>query len=148
MPISPRLSRQSLTPDATWSWRVRLQHTPRRSRDRRRDLPRWRQRGTPSWVYGRNDEVYDDASIYRPELWIVDEAKGITVESVAQIKFSFHPFASGPGNCVGQNLAILEMMLVTARTLYRMDVRLAPGSTLGEGTAELGWGRRDRINSR
>ena len=100
--------------------------------------------GTPSWAYGRNDEVYGDASIYRPERWVVDEANGITAESVAQIKSGFHPFAAGPGNCVGQNLAILEMMLVTARTLYRMDVRLAPGSTLGEGTSELGWGRRDK----
>ncbi len=100
--------------------------------------------GTTSWAYGRNEEVYGDASIYRPERWIVDEANGITAESVAQIKSSFHPFAAGPGNCVGQNLVVLEMMLVTARTLYRMDIRLAPGSTLGEGTSELGWGRRDK----
>lgn len=100
--------------------------------------------GTNSWAYGRNDQVYGDATIYRPERWIVDEANGITAESVAQIKSSSHPFSAGPGNCVGQNLAILEMLLITARTLYRMDVRLAPGSTLGEGTAELGWGRRDK----
>lgn len=74
----------------------------------------------------------------------MDEANGITAENVAQIKSSFHPFSAGPGDCVGQNRAILEMMLVTARTLHRMDVRLAPGSTLGEGAAELGWGRRDK----
>ena len=36
------------------------------------------------------------------------------------------------------------MLLVVSRTLYRMDVRLAPGSTLGEGAPELGWGRRDK----
>lgn len=99
---------------------------------------------TTGWAYGRNEETYGDPNIFRPERWIVDEANGITADSVAHIKSCFHPFATGPGNCVGQNLAILELMLVTARTLYRMDVRLALGSTLGEGSPELGWGRRDK----
>lgn len=100
--------------------------------------------GTAGWSNGHNDENYGDSNIYRPERWIVDEENGVTADSVAYIKTYFHPFSSGPGNCVGQNLAILEMLLVVARTLYRMDVRLAPGSTLGEGAPELGWGRRDK----
>lgn len=100
--------------------------------------------GTGGWSNGHNHENYGDSNIYRPERWIVDEANGITADSIAHIKSCFHPFSSGPGNCVGQNLAILEMLLVIARTLYRMDVRLAPGSTLGEGAPELGWGRRDK----
>lgn len=99
---------------------------------------------TSRWAYGRNEEIYDDSSIYRPERWIVDEANGTMAESVVQIKSSFHSFTAGPGNCVGQNLAVLELMLLTARTFYRMDIRLAPGSMLGEGTSELEWGRRDK----
>ncbi len=100
--------------------------------------------GTAGWSNGFNDENYGDSNTYRPERWIVDEENGVTAESVAYAKSCFHPFSAGPGNCVGQNLAMLEMLLVIARTLYRMDVRLAPGSTLGEGAVELGWGRRNK----
>ena len=32
------------------------------------------------------------------------------------------------------------MLLIVVRMLYRMDVRLAPGFTLGEGAPELKWG--------
>lgn len=100
--------------------------------------------GTSGWAYGRNEEIYDDSSIYRPERWIVNEAKGTMAESIVQIKSSFHSFVVGPENCVGQNLAVLELMLLITRTFYRMDVRLASGSMLGEGTSELAWGRRDK----
>lgn len=100
--------------------------------------------GTTGWSTGHNEESYNDFNIYRPERWIVDEENGVTTESVAYAKSCFHPFSAGPWNCVGQNLAMLEMMLVAARTLYRMDVRFAPGFTVGEGTAGLGWGRRNK----
>lgn len=39
---------------------------------------------------------------------------------------------------------MLELLTTIARTLYRLDVRAEPGSTLGEGSPELGWGRRER----
>ena len=100
--------------------------------------------GTTGWTNGYNEENYGDCNTYRPERWIVDEENGVTAENVAYAKSCFHPFSAGPGSCVGQNLAILEMQLVIARTLYRMDVRAAPGSTLGEGSAKLGWGRRNK----
>lgn len=100
--------------------------------------------GSSGWTNSFNEQNYDDCNIYRPERWIVDEKNGVTAENVASIKACFHPFSTGPGSCVGQNLAILEMLLVIARTLYRMDVRAAPGFTLGEGNAKLGWGRRNK----
>jgi cytochrome P450 len=100
--------------------------------------------GTAGWSTGRNEETYGDPQIYRPERWIVDEASGNTAEEVARIRASFHPFSSGPGNCVGQHLAVLEMMTAIGRTLFRMDIRRAPGSELGAGRPELGWGRRNR----
>ncbi|KAL8732942.1 MAG: hypothetical protein Q9181_003764 [Wetmoreana brouardii] len=99
--------------------------------------------GTAGWANGRNDENYGDSNIFRPERWIIDEAAGTTAAHVAHARSCFHPFSAGPGNCVGQNLAILELSLVIARTLYRMDVRLAPGYSVGEGSPKLGWGRRD-----
>lgn len=100
--------------------------------------------GTAAWADGRNKQTFDDPNSYRPERWIVDEESGNRADDVARLRACFHPFSAGSGNCVGRDLAWLEMLLVVSKTLYRMDVRLAPGSTLGEGAPELGWGRRDR----
>ncbi len=99
--------------------------------------------GTSGWSSGRSDE-YGDPNVYRPERWIVNEEAGVTVKEVARISTYLHPFSAGWGNCVGQNLAMLELLTTIARTLYRLDVKAAFGSTLGEGSPELGWGRRDR----
>lgn len=100
--------------------------------------------GTVPWADSRNEAVYDgDTTVFRSERWIVDEASGVTTESVARRKANFHPFTTGPGNCVGKNLAMAEIMITVARTLHRLDIRRAPGSTMGGGRAELGWGATD-----
>ncbi|KAF3002742.1 hypothetical protein E8E14_005531 [Neopestalotiopsis sp. 37M] len=100
--------------------------------------------GTAPWCDARNEEVYGDPGIFRPERLIVNEAAGMTKEMVAEIRTNFHPFLTGPGSCAGKNIAIAEIMLVVAKTLVRFDLRRAPGSTLGEGSPDLGWGQRDR----
>jgi cytochrome P450 len=99
---------------------------------------------TVNWATSRNQEVYGDPEVFRPERWIVDESTCVTKEEVSRIRVNFHPFLTGPGNCIGKNLATMEILLIVARTLYRLDVRRSPGSTLGCGAPELGWGARDR----
>ncbi|KAI1384078.1 cytochrome P450 monooxygenase-like protein [Hypoxylon trugodes] len=99
--------------------------------------------GTVPWVNSRNPAVYGDPEVFRPERWILDEAAGVNKETLARAKAGFHPFISGPGNCVGQNLAMSTILIIVARTLYELDVRRTPGSTLGGGKAELGWGQSD-----
>lgn len=86
--------------------------------------------GSVPWVNSRNEAVYgSDAEVFRPERWIVDEAAGVTKEQVGRSRSGFHPFAAGPGNCVGQNLAMAELMITVARMLFRLEVRpAAPGS--------------------
>lgn len=100
--------------------------------------------GTAPWCDSLNVEVYGDPTVFRPERWVVDEAAGITKEMVAEIRTNFHPFLTGPGSCAGKNIALAEILLFVARTLLRFDLRKSPGSTLGEGRPELGWGERDR----
>ncbi|KAI1659965.1 cytochrome P450 [Daldinia decipiens] len=99
--------------------------------------------GITNWALSRNQEVYGDPELFRPERWIVDEATGVTEEDVNRARSSSHPFAGGPGRCLGQNFAMMEMMIILARTLHRFDVRREPGSTLGSGRPEYGWGARD-----
>ncbi|KAI5920343.1 cytochrome P450 monooxygenase-like protein [Camillea tinctor] len=100
--------------------------------------------GTSAWANSRNQEVYGDPEVFRPERWIVDEAKFVTEKEVARTRSNFHPFAAGPGNCIGKNFAMMELMIVVARTIHRLDVRREPGSTVGAGAPEKGWGARNR----
>ncbi|PVH95528.1 cytochrome P450 monooxygenase-like protein [Periconia macrospinosa] len=97
--------------------------------------------GTSGFTNGRNEKVYSNCLEYRPERWIVDESAGVTQESVDLAKSNFHPFGGGPGQCVGKNLAVLELLAAVGRTLWRYDMRRAPGSTVGGGSPERGWGQ-------
>ncbi|KAK8070551.1 cytochrome P450 [Apiospora hydei] len=102
--------------------------------------------GTCPWADSRNEDVHEgrDAGSFRPERWIVDLAgTGVSAESVARLRSNFHPFAMGPGSCLGKNLAMMEIMIIVARTLHRLDVRRAPGSNLGGGGPGMGWGAED-----
>ncbi|KAK5624404.1 hypothetical protein RRF57_000120 [Xylaria bambusicola] len=96
--------------------------------------------GTVPWADTHNPDVYGDAEVFRPERWIVN---GANQEEVARLRSNLRPFSSGPGVCPGRNLALAEIMITVARTLYRFQIRRAPGSTLGGGHPGLGWGCTD-----
>ena len=98
--------------------------------------------GCAPWAMGRDEDVYGDAYIYRPERWIASsEADEVLVR---RLKKQFHPFSMGSGDCAGRNLAMLELLLVVARTVWKTDFKLALGYTIGEGRPDLGWGQRSR----
>ncbi|KAL9115408.1 MAG: hypothetical protein Q9227_000729 [Pyrenula ochraceoflavens] len=109
--------------------------------------------GTAGWAASRNEEIYRDPGVFRPERWIPDQngngdddsGASVTEEEVARMRAHFRPFSQGPGLCAGKNLAMLEMLITVARTLWRFDLRMAPGEQgkMGEGRPELGWGRRE-----
>lgn len=100
--------------------------------------------GTAPWCDSLNIDVYGDPGVFRPERWIINEATGVTKNMVAEIRSNFHPFLTGPGSCAGKNIALAEIFLVVARTLLRFELRKTPGSNLGEGKPDLGWGQRDK----
>jgi cytochrome P450 len=97
--------------------------------------------GCAAWATFHSEECYGDPWVYRPERWIIDPETGVTGEDVAKAHSSFHPFLIGTGNCVGQKIAMLELLVFVGRTLWRMDVRNADG--VGE-KKNLGWGRRHK----
>jgi cytochrome P450 len=100
--------------------------------------------GVAVWSIVHNQEVFGDPWVFRPGRWIV--GGDVTEEDAARDRNASNPFSIGSGNCVGQKLAMQELLITFAKTLYRMDVRLVPGDTLGAGSPELGWGLRDRNN--
>ncbi|KAF2797965.1 benzoate 4-monooxygenase cytochrome P450 [Melanomma pulvis-pyrius CBS 109.77] len=87
--------------------------------------------GTANWTDGHNEEVYGDPEIFRPDRWI--PGQGNSLEDVSFIRAAFHPFSMGPFNCAGTNFALQELMLMVAKTVYRLDFRPAPGFTASEG---------------
>ena len=84
--------------------------------------------GTARWADSFNKEVYGDADIFRPERWIVGDRN--TPDDVSKIKAAFQPFSIGPFSCVGMNFAMQELLLMVTKTVYRLEIRLAPGNTL------------------
>lgn len=116
-------------------------------RIKRKHYPEGINVGTVPWCDNRDDTIFGpDATMFRPERWIVGEMADdgiVTKESVARLRTSFHPFLIGPGACIGKNVAMAEIMITLARTLHRFDIRRAPGSKVGCGGPELGWGMRD-----
>lgn len=98
---------------------------------------------TVPWVSTRDEMIFGDPGVFRPERWIEDPSAGVSKESVAHLKQNFHPFAAGPGSCLGRHVAVAEMLITVARTLHRLDIRRAPGSVLGAGGPNHGWGERD-----
>jgi cytochrome P450 len=100
--------------------------------------------GCSPWSMGRNESVYGDVNTYRPERWIPssDPTNLRSDSDILELKKAFHPFSIGPMNCAGQNIAVLELMLISARAVWATDFRLAPGYRNGEGSPDMGWGQR------
>lgn len=60
---------------------------------------------------------------YIPDRWLAneDDPSFITNED------AFIPFSTGPANCVGKNLAMLEIRMVVAYVMQAYDLRFADG---------------------
>ncbi|KAH6677113.1 putative cytochrome 67 [Halenospora varia] len=100
--------------------------------------------GSAGWSLMHSEDAFGDPWVYRPERWIADEENGVSIDDVSRAQAAFIPFSTGPSNCLGQKLAMLEMMLTVGRTLYVMDLKAPSGDSLGAGAPNLGWGRRDK----
>lgn len=103
--------------------------------------------GTPHYAIHHNERYYPDPFSYNPRRWLVDSTpqsseSATTPAQLAAAEEAFCPFSIGPRNCVGKQFAYHELMSVMARLLLQFDMRLQPGSTLGEGSVSMGAGRQ------
>lgn len=79
------------------------------------------------WSTFRNPKHWIEPDSYIPERWLPsthplhEDRFGYDNHSV------FKPFSYGPRDCIGQNLAFMEMRLIIAKLLYRFDFELVPG---------------------
>lgn len=82
-----------------------------------------------NYVHHRNPKVYPDPHSFNPDRWL-----GTTGSSSAAEK-AFTPYSLGPRNCIGQNLANLELRVATALLFRNLDFRLNP--TMREEDMEM-----------
>jgi cytochrome P450 len=78
-----------------------------------------------NYVHHRDPSVYPDPHTFNPDRWI-----GISQSSAAEK--SFTPYSLGPRNCIGQNLANLEIRLGVSHLFRHLDFRLSPEMREGE----------------
>ena len=87
--------------------------------------------GTGFYSLHRNPQYFHEPFSYKPERWIVGSSGEVTAESVELAQCGFFPFSFGPRGCIGRNLAYMELRSVIARTVWLYEMRLAPGSMVG-----------------
>ncbi|KAL2067540.1 hypothetical protein VTL71DRAFT_1965 [Oculimacula yallundae] len=100
--------------------------------------------GTPHYALHHNPTYYPSPFTFNPSRWIVDSSPSVTKDSVSVAQSAFCPFSVGPRGCIGKGLAYAELMTSLARTVFMYDMKLADGTSVGEGRPELEWGRQRR----
>jgi len=75
------------------------------------------------YVVHRDARWYDQPTQFLPERWLEGEAE-------KRPKFSFFPFSAGIRNCIGEQFAWQEAILLLATISRRWRVSLAPGFTV------------------
>uniref|UniRef100_A0A0B7KBH0 Uncharacterized protein n=2 Tax=Bionectria ochroleuca TaxID=29856 RepID=A0A0B7KBH0_BIOOC len=73
--------------------------------------------GIHQWALYHNDKFFKDPFNFHPERFLGDNA----FES--DVREAFQPFHVGPRNCIGKNLAYVEMRTILARVLFNFDMR-------------------------
>lgn len=70
--------------------------------------------------------TYQDESIYaHPEDFLPE--RWSSQPELVRNKEAFAPFSTGPYNCIGKNVALMELRTLTAHLIRQFDVALAPG---------------------
>ena len=98
----------------------------------------------PHYTIHHNPNYYPNPFVYEPARWLPDIASPELAAHHELAQSAFCPFSIGPRGCIGKGLAYVEMMTAVARTLFLYDLRLEPGTTLGEGSPNLEYGRHRR----
>ncbi|KAI0022806.1 cytochrome P450 ClCP1 [Xylariomycetidae sp. FL0641] len=79
------------------------------------------------FVMGRSERNFKDTETFVPERWLQWNEYDDYDASV--------PFSLGPRNCIGKNLALVELKILLARTIYNFDI----ASPVGKNGMDWEW---------
>jgi cytochrome P450 len=71
------------------------------------------------WVLHRHRALWDDPERFDPDRFLPERSKG-------RARFAYLPFGAGPRICIGQLMAMNEVILILATLAQRYRLRLAP----------------------
>lgn len=74
------------------------------------------------WAAQHSPRNFKNPYQFVPERWTGDK------EYADDDRHAWQPFSHGPRNCIGRNLAFMEMRLIMARLLWNFDLELMPDS--------------------
>jgi cytochrome P450 len=111
--------------------------------------------GVPHYALHHDEKYFPAPFTFKPSRWLSRDASNkpktdLDLEPRSEpgdelssngAASAFTAFGVGRTSCIGRYLAYQEISLVVARTVWLFDMRLQPGSTLGEGRRTLGDGR-------
>ncbi|KZL75635.1 cytochrome p450 [Colletotrichum incanum] len=83
------------------------------------------------WAIHHHENYFKHPFEFHPERFLGD------AEFVSDNKNAFQPFHIGARNCLGRNLAYVEMRLILARLIWNFDIELAEESQ--------GWAERQKV---
>jgi cytochrome P450 len=69
-----------------------------------------------AYVAHRNEQVFPDPEVYRPERWLEESGK--------ELQPYFITFSAGARGCIGRNISYLEQMVLLATLLHRFEFAL------------------------
>lgn len=95
--------------------------------------------GVSAYSLHRNPAYFSDPFQFLPERWLNET--GLSEEETNLMHSAFTPFGYGRTSCVGKYLAYQELGIVIAKMVWLFDMRIEPGTHVGEGHPTLGPGR-------
>jgi cytochrome P450 len=96
----------------------------------------------PHYAIHHNPEYFLRPFDYTPERWLKEGVSADMASRTELAHSAFCPFSVGPRGCIGKGMAYVELTITLARVLWQFDMRLTPGTSVGEGRADLEEGRR------
>jgi cytochrome P450 len=77
----------------------------------------------PTWVVQRDRRWFEEPEAFRPERWAKDLAQRLP-------RFAYFPFGGGPRQCIGNNFALMEGILILGAIAQRFRLSLVPGQRI------------------
>ncbi|TLD09566.1 hypothetical protein PspLS_11865 [Pyricularia sp. CBS 133598] len=79
------------------------------------------------WSTHRSERNFADPETFAPQRFLPASHPLYEEKYASDNKAAFRPFAAGPRDCIGKNLAYAEMRVVVARMLWKFEMELQPG---------------------
>lgn len=90
-------------------------------------VPEGTQTRVHPYTMHRDPRNFSHPDIFWPDRWLIASGSLPSSEKVVHNPDAFIPFSTGPNNCVGKNLAFLEMRMLICHFVQKLEVHLADG---------------------